>query len=212
MNTSAYTNTSTLPPYIFELKHDDFYDFVDHECGTIQAQILKFQLISDVDIFIECDDPTEILKYNSAKLNELKANSCLMIDEKTCIILPGILSSFSSLKKRLLKKMDEHMKELKRNKNVVNSYASTPLTANTTSQSKTVDELRSHIIKSIDQWIDKYRNDFDLQADSSLVESVDYKIVFKDNVIDQSPVVISCTCGSKSSLSRHASNGYYQVS
>jgi hypothetical protein len=130
-----------------------------------------------------------------------------MIDEKTCIILPGILSSFSSLKKRLLKTMDEHMKELKRNKNVVDSYASTPLTANTTSQSKTVDELRSHIIKSIDQWIDKYRNDFDLQADSSLVESVDYKIVFKDNVIDQSPVVISRTCRSKSSLIRHASNG-----
>ena len=40
MNTSAYTNTSTLPPNIYELKHDDFYDFFDHEgsrssCGTI---------------------------------------------------------------------------------------------------------------------------------------------------------------------------------
>jgi hypothetical protein len=197
MNTSAYTNTSTLPPNIFELKHDDFYDFVDHECGTIQAQILKFQLISDVDIFIGCDDPTELLKYNSAKLNELKANSCLMIDEKTCIILPGILSSFSSLKKRLLKKMDEHMKELKRNKNVVNSYASTPLTANTTSQSKTVDELRSHIIKSIDQWIDKYRNDFDLQADSSLVESVDYSLDCREGHMKKNSLSVCLHRGQK---------------
>lgn len=60
MNTSTYINTTTLPPNIFELKHDDFYDFIDHECRTIQANILKFQLISDVDTFIECDDPTEI--------------------------------------------------------------------------------------------------------------------------------------------------------
>lgn len=104
-----------------------------------------------------------------------------MIDERTFIILPGIPASFSSLKKRLLKKMNEHNKELKRNKNAANSYVSIALTATTTSQSKTVDELRSHIIKSIDQWIDKNQNNLNLQADSSLEESVDYKIEFKDD-------------------------------
>ena len=212
MNTSTYTNTSTLPSNIFELKHDDFYDFVDHECGTIQAKILKFQLISDVDTFIECDNPTEILKYDNEKLKQLKANSCLTIDEKTFIILPGIPASFSSLKKRLLKKMNEHIKEIKRNKNTANSYMSTPLAPITTSQSKTADEIRSQIIKSIDQWIDKNRTHLDLEIGSSIIESVDYKIEFKDNAFGQSSVMVCCIYGSKSTLNQYVNNGYYQVS
>ena len=103
MNTSVYSNPNALPSDVFDLKHNDFYNFIDCQCGPILANIHKFQLISDADIFIECNDPTEILKYNSNKLNELKTKSCLMIDDKSSIILPGIIASFSSLKKRLLK-------------------------------------------------------------------------------------------------------------
>jgi hypothetical protein len=210
MTTSIYINTSTLPSDVFDLKYDDFYNFVDFQCGPIQTNILKFQLISDANIFIECDDPTEIMKYNSDKLNELKDKSCLMLNDGSTIVLPGITASFNNLKKRLLKKIDQDMKELKKNKNISN--ASTPLTVPTTSQSRSIDELRSHIIKSVDQWIEKYRNDFNMQANSSLVETIDYNIEFMDNVTGQRSVVIICACGSKSSLSFHVNNGYYQVS
>jgi phenylalanyl-tRNA synthetase alpha subunit len=180
MTTSIYINTSTLPSDVFDLKYDDFYNFVDFQCGPIQTDILKFQLISDANIFIECDDPTEIMKYNSDKLNELKDKSCLMLNDGSTIVLPGITASFNNLKKRLLKKIDQDMKELKKNKNISN--ASTPLTVPTTSQSRSIDELRSHIIKSVDQWIEKYRNDFNMQANSSLVETIDYNIEFMDTV------------------------------
>jgi hypothetical protein len=93
MTTSVYINTSALPSDVFDLKHDDFYNFVDLQCGPTQANILKFQLISDANIFIECDDPTEIMKYNSDKLNESKAKSCLMINDGSSIMLPGITAS-----------------------------------------------------------------------------------------------------------------------
>lgn len=213
MNTSTCTSMNSLPADIFDLKHEDFYNFVQYECGPIQSKILKFQLISDVDTFLECNDPTEILKYKSAKLNELKAESCLMTDENSFVIFPGIIASFSSLKKRLMKKIDENIKEIKRNKSSVNASASTPSTAPTTStQSKTVDELRNHINKSIKQWLDKYRDDLNLQSDCSLTESIDYTIEFKNNFIGQESVVITCTCGSKSSLCRNANDGYYKVS
>jgi hypothetical protein len=219
MTTTVYINTSALPSDVFDLKHDDFYNFVDFKCGPTQANILKFQLISDANIFIECDDPTEIMKYNSDKLNELKAKSCLMTNDGYTIVLPGITASFNNLKKLLLKKIDQDIKELKKNKNISNaptpltiSNAPTPLTISNANQSKSIDELNSHIIKSVDQWIEKYRNDFDLQVNCSLVETVDYNIEFMDNVTGQSSVVIICACGSKSSLSRHVNNGYYQVS
>lgn len=113
MNTSTYTNTSALPLDVFDLKHDVFYNFINYQCGSIQAKILKFQLISDADNFIERNDTTEILTYNSTKLNELKANWCLMTDEKSLIILTGIPASFNSLKKCSLEKLDENIKELK---------------------------------------------------------------------------------------------------
>jgi hypothetical protein len=210
MTNSVYIDTSTLPSDVFELKHDDFYNFVEFQCGIIQANILKFQLISDANIFIECNDLTEIMKYNSNKLNGLKIQSCLMINDGSSIVLPGITASFNNLKKRLLKKIDQDMKELRKNKNISN--VSTPLTVPTTNQSKSIDELKSYIIKSVDQWTNKYRNDFNLLANSSLVETVDYNIKFIDNVTGQQSVVIICACGSKSSLSRHVNNGYYQVS
>ena len=82
----------------------------------------------------------------------------------------------------------------------------------TTNQSKTNDELTNHIIKSIDQWIDKYRNDFNLPANISLVNTVDYSVEFKDDRAGQQLVIITCVCGLKSTLNRHGSNGYLQVS
>jgi len=82
----------------------------------------------------------------------------------------------------------------------------------TTSQTKSTDELKNHLIKSIDQWINKYQNDLDLQANSSLAETVDYNIDFIDNVTGQQSTVITCACGSKSTLNRHVNNGHYQVS
>jgi hypothetical protein len=210
MNISTYTNTSAVPTNVFDLKHDDFYNFVEYQCGIIQAKILKFQLISDVDTFMECDDPTRILEYNNEKLKELKAESCLLIDDQSCIILPGIVASFSSLKKRLLKRNEQDIKEMKKNTNIQST--STPLVATTTSQTKTIDELRSHIKKSIEQWINRSRQDLDLQSDSSLVESIDYSIEFKDNAIGQQSAIITCSCGSKSSLNRSGNTTFFQVS
>ena len=210
MTTSTHININVLPSNVFDLKHDDFYNFVEYQCGSIQANILKIQLISDASIFIECNDPTEIMKFNSDKLNQLKDQSCLMMTDGSSIVLPGIIASFNTLRKCFLKKIDQEIKEFKRNKNISNT--STPLTATVASQQRSTDELRSHIIKSIDQWLAKYRIDFNLQASSSLIESIDYHLQFLDNGIGQQSVVIACGCGSKSSLSRHVNNGYYQVS
>ena len=69
-----------------------------------------------------------------------------------------------------------------------------------------------HMIKSIDQWICEYRNEFDLQTNISLVSALDYSIEFKNDLVGQQSVISVCVCGSKSTLSRHGSNAYLQVS
>ena len=156
-----------LPSDVLELKHDDLYNFVEAQCGAIQANILRLQLISDATIFLECDNPTEIMQYNSGKLYDLKNDSCLMTTDGSFIVLPGITASFSNLKKGLSKKIEESIKEVRRSRTL--PITSTPLSQPPTNQAKSTDELKSHMIKSIDQWVDKYRVDFDLQANTRFV-------------------------------------------
>ena len=100
----------TLPVNVFDLQHDGFYRFVERQCGPLQAEVLKFQLISDASIFVECTDPIEIMQYNSEKLHELKMKSCLITTDGSQIVLPGITASFRTLKKCLLKRIEEDLR------------------------------------------------------------------------------------------------------
>ncbi len=92
MTTPTRVITNTLPTNLFDLQHDQFYQFVELQCGPVQAKILEVQLISDVFTILECSDPTEILQYNGDKLNDLKHDACLITHDGTCIILPGIIA------------------------------------------------------------------------------------------------------------------------
>ena len=159
---------------------------------------------------ISFDLGTEIMTYDSVKLNELKADSCLMTTDGSFIMLPGITASFSNLKKLLLKKFDENVKESRRKTILSNTSAAS--TALSTSQLTSSDDLRNHIAKSINQWIDKYRRDFDLQTSGTLLDTVDYSIQFIDNGLDRQSAIITCSCGTAFTLSRHPDTGHFQVS
>ena len=90
-------------------------------------------------MFLECDDPTKIKQYNSGKLNDVKNDSCLMATDGSFIVLPGITASFSNLKKRLSKKIEESIKDARRNRTL--SITSTPLSQPPTNQAKSTNEL-----------------------------------------------------------------------
>ncbi|CAF3497546.1 unnamed protein product [Rotaria socialis] len=205
---SMQINASTLPVDVFDLQHDDFYDFVEHNYGPIQAKILKFQLISDASTFIECNDPTEIFQYICEKLTELKHKACLITNDGTCIILPGITASFKTLKKRLLKKVEEDVKKKK-------NFASNLLTPSNTpivDQVKSTDQLRTHLITMIRQWYINHRAEYNLNNDSTLEENMDYQIELKNTSSGIQSAIITCGCGSKSTLRRSIPSGYFQIS
>ncbi|CAM4969505.1 unnamed protein product [Rotaria socialis] len=201
-------NTSTLPVNIFDLQHDEFYNFIELHYGPIQAKILKLQLISDASIFAECNDPTEILQYSGEKLNELKNKACLITNDGNCIILPGIAASFKTLKKRLLKKLEEDVKKTKKN----NSTSFTQPNAPTVNQAKSIEQLRTHLITIIRQWYNNHRDEFNLKSESTLVESVDYQIEFRNESNGDQSACIICQCGARSTLCRTVNNGFYQAS
>ncbi|CAM4843680.1 unnamed protein product [Rotaria magnacalcarata] len=209
MTASAHINTSTLPPNIFELQHNEFYDFVERHCGHIQAKILQLQHISDVSTFIECGDPTEIFKYHGEKLNELKHLACLITNDGTCIVFPGIIASFKTLKKRFLKKHEDDAKKAKQTKQ--NFDSSTQLTTSNVNQGKSIDDLRNHLNLTIKQWFINHRVEYNLKNDSDLEENTDYTIEFRNTSNCNQSAIIVCQCGTKSTLSRVAHTGYFQV-
>ncbi len=204
---SMHVTTYTLPNNLFELQHDEFYNFVERHCGSIQAKLLEVQLISDACTFIECTDPTEILQYNGEKLKDLKQKACLTTHDGTCIVLPGITASFQTLKKRLLKKLEEDAKKAKRK----TSQSSTPFNTPVVNHTKSTDELCIQLIKTIDQWFNKHQIDLNLKNGSRLEENVDYRIEYKDSSTGNNSATIVCSCGCKSTLSRAPNNGHFQV-
>lgn len=50
MATLTQVNTSGCPVHVLDLKHDAFYDFVELQCGPLQANIFRLQLISDIGV------------------------------------------------------------------------------------------------------------------------------------------------------------------
>ncbi|CAF0919580.1 unnamed protein product [Adineta ricciae] len=207
MTSTVHVNTKSLPPNVFDLQHEDFYDFVEMHVRVLQAKILQFQLISDAATFIECQDPTEILQYNSERLGDLKQKACLTTTSGTCIILPGILASFKILKKCLLKKIEENKKN--RN-NPINSSTPTPTPG--ASRAKSTDEHRNYISTTINQWLRAHHDELNLKKNVSLEANVDYQVEFTSTNSGNDSVAIICGCGAKATLSRANNTGYFQIS
>jgi hypothetical protein len=99
-----FANINHLPDDLFTYQNDDFYDFVSKCIGKKQADLLKFEDISNADIYLSCNNVLGILKLDSAALLPFKQCLCLKLDDNSFIALPGIKSSFVYLTELLLKK------------------------------------------------------------------------------------------------------------
>ncbi|CAF3300725.1 unnamed protein product, partial [Rotaria sp. Silwood2] len=198
MTRSIRVNTGTLPVNVFDLQREEFYNFVELHGGPIQAKILKVQLISNASTFIGCSDPTEILLYNSEKLNELKHIACLITNDGTYIVLAGVIASLKNWKKHLLKKLEEDMK--KTNNVNMNSFPSsgTPID----NQVESTDQLRKHLNTIICQCYLNHRVEYNLINDITLEENMDYKTEFKNTSNGDQLAIITCGRGSILTLSR----------
>ena len=122
---TTYVLPKTLPADISNLQHEEFSDFVESHCGSIQASKLKFQLISDTIAFIECDNPTEVMEYDSEQLKALKEIACLVTNDGTYITVHAIVASFKTMEKRLVKQLEDDVREARKTrKNIFNSSSS----------------------------------------------------------------------------------------
>ena len=121
---------------------------------------------------------------------------------------PMLWASFITLKKRLLKKIEEDNKKNKNN--IVNS--STPINAPVVNRVNSIDEHRNHIVTTLNHWSQSHRDDLHLKTNAAFEENIDYRIEFKNTRNGNETATIICGCGSKAVLNRINNTRYFQVS
>ena len=92
---------NALPDNIMELEDKPFFEFVKMFAGNKVSQLLEFQDINSVRCFLTCNDPFEILSYESDDLLDLKKKTCVKLNTNLHIVLPGIQSKMKLLKSAL---------------------------------------------------------------------------------------------------------------
>ncbi|CAF5201294.1 unnamed protein product, partial [Rotaria magnacalcarata] len=95
--------SSTLPNNVFE--------FMRSFSGEKLVILLQFQGIIDAQCFLDCEDPIEILSFDSDDLLNLKKKLCVKLNNNSFAVLPGIRSKMNLLKNVLTKKRNQLRKE-----------------------------------------------------------------------------------------------------
>ncbi|CAF5163177.1 unnamed protein product, partial [Rotaria magnacalcarata] len=98
------TKSFDIPQNIMDLEGNEFFDFIKQYSGEKVANILEFQDISNVNCFLACNDPLEILSFDSNDLLDLKKTTCVKLNNNSFTVLPGIKSKMNLLKSTLMKK------------------------------------------------------------------------------------------------------------
>ncbi|CAF1244708.1 unnamed protein product [Rotaria sp. Silwood1] len=84
-----------------DLRDEAFYDFIRQISGKRVVELLAFQDCNGVDSFIGCQECTDVLRFESDQLNDLKKNMCITLRDGSVALLPGLESSISNLIKLL---------------------------------------------------------------------------------------------------------------
>jgi hypothetical protein len=211
-------NTSLLPNDILSYTDTQFYDVVKQIVGDNAANLLEFLGIRSAHSLLLIPDVFAILDINCAALKPLKEKLCLISDDDTYIVKPGIKSLMNYFCDLIIKKHDEELKPSSKRKAMSNSLIPTiTTTAPTTNtirlhhqqQSSSVtptstviaprtsllDENyhRKFIINSVNSWCKKYSSSL------SLVEGVNYHLTLTVSNTNET-ARIKCSCGGKVSL------------
>ena len=126
-----------IPKNVMELENGEFYDFIKQFSGEKVVSHQKFQDISNVDCFLDCNDPFEILSFDSNDLLDLKKEMCVKLNNNSYAVLPGVKCKANLLTNALMKVSNQLKKTLKTPNIVIeNDLPTTDLMVNNANNSR----------------------------------------------------------------------------
>lgn len=216
---SKLVDLSVLPLNVFKMKGDAFYKLVEDLTSEDIEDLLKIQRISSARSFLNTNPLAFFdLKSDNESIIELQNRLSYKTTDHKIIILAGIDGDIL-----YLKQLFESFLLKNKTTNPVNSTTTDDMPPlNTTStitqisafidQSESIQlsivEHRKHLIKQIDAWWEKHRNEYDLQDNADvLTEFEDYELIIDDN-----SAVVKCSCNQKINLPTVKGRNHYQLS
>ncbi|CAF4342054.1 unnamed protein product, partial [Rotaria magnacalcarata] len=134
--------------------------------------------ISNVDCFLGCNDPLDILLFDSNDLLDLKKEICVKLNNNSYLILPGVKCKVNLLKNTLVKLSKQLKRTSKTSLNTVirNSPSTTDLIVNNSNNSSNTfsvtsittstapnnnltpeEKLKQQIIEPLNDWCQKMK-------------------------------------------------------
>lgn len=214
-------NDADLPPDLFSLTDNHFYQFVRKRLGDYQARLIEIQRISCMSVFLMTDDICGILEIDveGDEFNDLKNDLCFRLRDGSFLVKPGIRSSFECLKKLILKKAEERTKEKRKQKSQqkaesqistdasksssvsVSSIQIPSVESNSIASSESVfNTEKSYLLKLIDKWCQSNKEGLNLD-DFRLVDGVDFHVNLLENKNEIEGNIV-CKCGVMTRLPR----------
>ena len=203
------------------LRDDNFIDFVQEEVGPAAAALLEIQGINCMKALLMTANVYAIMDVKSKSLDGFKNKYGYMQDDGTFVIQPGIKGNIEYLIDLSKKKCIEDAKLVKSSKH--NQSSSTTLAKSTSSapsntspdsiisksSNLSVDEHKSYIIDTLNNWCENNKSKYNLQR-FSLVEGEHYSIAIQNDSSGTLKCDMKCCCEKWSSLTLR--RGKFQLS
>ncbi|CAF1489022.1 unnamed protein product [Rotaria sp. Silwood1] len=190
-------DTNVLPPDVLSLMDNQFYDFIRELTSSNEAEILKLQHINNVNAFLLTKNPLELLELNSSDVQDIRKRICFELENKTFVVKPGIKSNLQYLHDLFCKRMDEHVKDIKKKTKLSQ--------ATQESATEHPDDIKAFILRSIKRCCSDNQDILKLR-DFQLQETEHFTL----SLTDDGKAFIICKCGEKINLYKF--RGKFQLS
>jgi hypothetical protein len=105
-------DTSKLPQDAMSYQDEQFYSLLESLSSHIFSNILKCQAINSINTFLHTRDVLDVLQLPADSLDVLRDEACLLLHDKTYVVLPGLISSMEYLTELFRHKNIEHVKSI----------------------------------------------------------------------------------------------------
>ncbi|CAF3247889.1 unnamed protein product [Rotaria sp. Silwood2] len=109
------SNKNDLPEDIFMYNHDQFYEFIERQCGPDLAELFRFQAIRNATHLLDtsCDDILLVLQQESDDITQLKELCCFQVVGNKYQVKLGVKLAINNLIE-LVKIKQQQQKKKKR--------------------------------------------------------------------------------------------------
>ena len=94
---TLFVDTNVVPSDVFTYQDDDFYNLISQLAGPHAAALFKVQGIQTINALLRIPNIFDVFNINSKEDNDVKINTCFILENDSYIVKSGIKGSIEYL-------------------------------------------------------------------------------------------------------------------